>query len=208
MKDVDVVQSKNEGVPFVITPHKGYLNTIFKIRMLSAEAMTFNIDGKPIDVLTPICLNAGEHIIKCSCNGKSYFDRVYVEDAIRLGGSNVVSGYCFDNSPWGVVVMKDRTYFFNTATKEHYVENGVSPLEVQLIKENLFLLSMGERDLLSNKSLVKDFSLYDVSKGRTLFCFQNLIVCDNEKIICEKQLENGTKRLIIHNINKFHIDSS
>ena len=184
-------------VPFSVNPHKGYLNTSFHIRQLHPNVSGFAVDGQPISNLTDFHLSAGEHTVSCIFNNKTYTDSICVEDAIRLGGSQVVAGYCFDNNPWVIVVMKDRTYFFNTNTKQQYVENGLSPLDVKAVRYDLFLFSFGERSADGKNNRIVEYVLFDAQKSKTALHFEQLVKFDREKCIYKEDLGEGLIRLHI-----------
>ena len=187
--------------PFTVTPHKGYLNTSFRIKVFPSEAIHVFIDGKPTDNLSDIHLCAGEHIVSCNYKGQVYTDTVYVEDAIRLGGSQIVSGYCFDNNPWIVIVMKDRSYFFNSKTGEQFVENGVSPIKVTALNDNLLLFANGERKDEADRSsndVISEYSIFDCNQDCILgFYTKKVFHNDNVAVFENAENDNNAKLIII-----------
>ncbi len=153
------------------------------------------IDGKEIDSLSDIHLNAGEHIVTCSIDGEKYSDTIYVEDAIRLGGSEIVSGFCFDNSPWIVIVLKDRTYFLNSLTKEHFVENGISPINVTALTADLMLFANGDR-MSENNDIIKEYAIFDCSQFCFLGYYHNEVFHNDSAVLFEEENEDCKEKLI------------
>lgn len=150
---------------FSIFPHKGYLNTDFQIKVFDNESHTFYYDENcHIENLNSFRLPAGKHQIKSDPLDDEW-DEVEVEDAIRLGGSKVEAGYCFDNSPWVVAVMKDRTYFLNSNNGTQYVENGISPLKITALKNNLLLFEYGNKNE-SGSPQVEEYAVFNAAQGR------------------------------------------
>jgi hypothetical protein len=181
--------------PFIITPHKGYLNTCFNIRKSSSNLSQILIDGEGIDSLSDIHLNAGEHVVTCRIDGEIYSDTVFVEDAIRLGGSKIVSGFCFDNSPWIFIVLKDRTYFFNSSTKEHFVENGISPINVTALTCDLMLFANGERNN-ENDVDIKEYAIFDCSQFCFLGYYHNEVFHNDSVVLFEEGNEDRKEKQI------------
>ena len=65
---------------------------------------------------------AGDHTISIKwLSGAIEEQSFVVEDALKFGGSERKGTYIFDNNPWAIIVMRDRTYFFNEQTKEQFV---------------------------------------------------------------------------------------
>ncbi|MBR6991474.1 MAG: hypothetical protein IKH97_04545 [Bacteroidales bacterium] len=185
--------------PFTITPHKGYLNTIFRIREFPSERVQILIDGKPIDIAKDIHLCAGEHIVSCNYKDHVYSDTVFVEDAIRLGGSQIVSGFCFDNNPWNVIVMKDRTYFFNSKTGEQFVENGVSPINVTALNENLLLFANGERKEVVDRSsndVITEYSIFSCNQDCILGFYSKEVFHNDDVAVFENAKDDTKEKLM------------
>ena len=67
---------------------------------------------------------------------------IRVEDAIRLGSSDLKKSYVFDNFPYVVFVMKDRIHLYDPVIGTYvYTENYLSPNNVQAIDETKLLFS-------------------------------------------------------------------
>ena len=158
---------------FSIFPHKGYLNTDFQIKVFDNESHTFYYDDYHIENIDSFRLPAGIHRIKCETPGVEC-DEVEVEDAIRLGGSKVEAGYCFDNSPWVLAVMKDRTYFLNSNTGTQYVENGVSPLKTTALKKDLLLFEYGSKNE-SGSPQVEEYAVFNAAQGKVEKSFDKYV---------------------------------
>lgn len=106
--------------------------------------------------------SAGIHeIVAKSSMGMTESLRIKVEDALKFGGSERKKCYVFEGNPWAIIVMKDRTYFFNEKTGEQFVEHTFSPDAVEELNED-YLLFKTERELsfysLRTMSVEKTFS--------------------------------------------------
>lgn len=106
--------------------------------------------------------SAGEHeIIAESILGDTECFRIKVEDALKFGGSDRKRCYVFDENPWAIIVMKDRTYFFNEKTGEQFVEHTLSPEDIKELNDR-YLLFKTEQELsfysLETMSVEKTFS--------------------------------------------------
>lgn len=176
---------------FSIFPHKGYLNTDFQIKVFDNESHTFYYDDNcPIENVDSFRLPAGMHRIKSDTPDEEC-DEVEVEDAIRLGGSKVEAGYCFDNSPWVVAVMKDRTYFLNSNTGTHYVENGISPLKITALKNDLLLFEYGNKSE-SGTPQVEEYAVFNAAQGKVEKSFDKYIFHNSDMaLFTDKPTEGG-----------------
>lgn len=138
---------------FHIHPHIGYLNSEYVLVNnlnvnLRIKDMNTGIEhNAPALGNLPIKLTAGEHTFVAITDRLHYSEaiKVFVEDAIKLGGSLNKKTYIFEDTPWVIRVMLDRTYFFNRDTKENYVEHKLSPNNVQFITKD-YLLFTSEQD--------------------------------------------------------------
>lgn len=85
---------------------------------------------------------AGEHNISIKRqSGETEEQTFVVEDALKFGGSIRKGAYVFDNNYWAILVMRDRTYFLNEATKEQYVEHNLSPDKIEEISSDYLLFT-------------------------------------------------------------------
>ena len=122
-----------------VHPYKGYLNTEFHFYANGTEDIPYSIlsedsgIGKPVlsGVLTPNM----PHSIKLKDPGeyKVVFDdgttsHIFIEDGYKFGGSRPKDAYIFDNTSWCMIVMYDRTYFYNKETEDGYFTNSISRL--------------------------------------------------------------------------------
>lgn len=177
---------------YSIFPHKGYLNTDYQINEFDNTDRLFFIDNSTTPVINPksFRLPAGKHIVKSNIAGEEY-DVVEVEDAIRLGGSKIEAGYCFDNSPWVVAVMKDRAYFLNSATGIQYVENGISPLKITALKKDLFLFEYGSKNE-SGVQQIEEYIVFDAAQGKVVKRFDKYIFHNSDMaLFTDRPTEEG-----------------
>ena len=87
---------------------------------------------------------AGKHVLSTEDNEEAAC--FVVEDALKFGGSERKASYIFDDNPWVIIVMKDRTYFFNQETGDQFVEHDMSPEKIEEINE-AYLLFKSEEDI-------------------------------------------------------------
>ncbi len=129
---------------FQIHPHHGYLNSEIKIANANhGECIKVkdSFNDKEYELApastTTIKLDAGEHVF--STIGGGFSDKVSIEDAIRLGGSKEKNTYVFEGTPWVLIVMLDRIYFFNRETNEQFVENNITPTHITFLSKDYLL---------------------------------------------------------------------
>jgi hypothetical protein len=85
---------------------------------------------------------AGEHTISImTMSGSSFIDSFFVEDALKFGGSVRKNCYVFDGNPWAIIVMRDRTYFFNERTREQFIEHNLSPDSIVEVSPDYLLFT-------------------------------------------------------------------
>lgn len=145
---------------FHIHPHIGYLNSEYvlvnnlNVNLRIKDMTTSREYNVPALSNLPIKLTAGEHTFVAITDRLSDFTKVFVEDAIKLGGSRNKKTYIFEDTPWVIRVMLDRTYFFNRDTKKNYVEHKLSPDNVQFItKDYLLFTSQQDNSIFSLNNL-------------------------------------------------------
>ena len=191
---------------FQVHPHFGYLNSDVKLVNNGVDALRVkdSVLGQEYDIpaKSSICirLSAGEHRFVSKAE-EGIVETVVVEDAIKLGGSKQKNTYIFDETPWAVMVMLDRTYFFNRETNERYIEHGLVPEEVIFLNQNyLLFVSKDDHSLFSLDSLsiektivgssflfsTEECAAFSVEKGVILYSLTksydipfNLIECDD-----------------------------
>lgn len=135
---------------FQIHPHFGYLNS--DIRLINGSESPIvvqdKMDGKDYSIPAmsniTVKLKAGEHSF-CVAGIDNIVETIIVEDAIKLGGSREKKSYIFEDTPWALMVMLDRTYFYNRETKEQYIEHGLAPKKIKFISNN-YLLFISDTD--------------------------------------------------------------
>lgn len=88
---------------------------------------------------------AGEHCVRIKwLSGTIEEQSFVVEDALKFGGSERKGTYVFDNNHWAIIVMKDRTYFFNEDTQEQFVEHNLSPDKIEELSPDYLLFTTGK----------------------------------------------------------------
>lgn len=146
---------------FNIFPHTAYLNT--EVCLFS----DFNDDIEVVNASTGksvklsknnhihLKLPAGENIFKCKYQEVEQEEKIFVEDAIKLGGSTIKDIYLFEESPWILVIMKDRTYFHNRITGMEFMEHKFTPDEVSVISEDYLLMTSQNEQTIFSMQLMK-----------------------------------------------------
>lgn len=133
-----------------VHPYKGYLNTEFHFYANGTEDIPYSIlsEGSECDipVLSGVLIPNIPHFIKINDPGKYkvVFDdgsssHIIVEDGYKFGGSRQKDAYIFDNIPWCMIVMYDRTYFYNIETEDGYVE-AISPDSIEEISRDFVIM--------------------------------------------------------------------
>ncbi len=153
---------------FTVNSHHAYLNNEIIIRCdgcISIEDIETEEKYTFTDELR-IRLKAGRHILK----SEDHVEEIFIEDAIKFGGSFFKDGFVFDDSPWVFVIMKDRLYFMNIDTNEEKVEYNITP-------DNI--ISLGKYNEKTNDFFLfqtkQDYSLYNISTGKIIKTFTNHI---------------------------------
>lgn len=152
-----------------VFPKEGYLNTTFRVfgdndQMIRVDLKYNKIDSTETQqiITKHIFLSPGKYHELTLPAGEVSFcygnERVIVQvhDAIKLGGSTHKNSFIFDNNPWCLLVMKDRTYFYNRDTKQEFVES-ISPDKVECISKNKLLICNKSRDY-------EEYSVFDTDK--------------------------------------------
>lgn len=135
-----------------IHPKHAFLNSNVVISNNGHESAIIedSLTGKSFTLLPSKCLSscfpAGNHKIsvKWLLSGATEELSFFVEDALKFGGSEQKGAYVFDNNLWFIIVMKDRTYFFNERTKEQFVEHNLSPDRIEEVSPDYLLFTTGE----------------------------------------------------------------
>ena len=166
-----------------VNAHHAYLNTDI---VLSSELPSvdltdeqtgtiYKLAGKPL----VIKLSAGKHRLYNEGLGEEI--NIEIEDAIKLGGSNIKKAYVFDENPWVFVITKDRLYATNIETNEEKVEYNLTPDEICAYdnhdgKTCDYFLFQTEQD----------YSIFNVSTATSVFIFNNHIYSNSHLVIYRK----------------------
>ncbi len=133
---------------YYIHPHVGFINTQFTIWSDNQE-MDYSIrdtmngeliyipKGK-IYVIRPFSI--GEHKLQLyNENGELIQEEtIVVKPSIKVGGSTMTG--CYILPSWIIMVMKDRTYFYNRKTEQEFSENNVYPKKIEEITLDVLCL--------------------------------------------------------------------
>ena len=153
-----------ESYNIIIYPSRGFLNTDYVIK--SKRPINFSIlhDNKEVEKCSITDDNLqisrrfekpGEYTLLFSVNGIEERKTIYVEDALRLGSSELKKAYIFDKFHYVVFVMKDRIHFFDPLLNTYvYTENFLCPQQVYCVNSQLLLF-------VTNHSEGTSISLFD-----------------------------------------------
>lgn len=159
---------------FQVHPHFGYLNSDFRLinggdsTLLVKDSFEDKEYEIPASTNISVRLMAGEHKFTIVGEGR-VSETIVVEDAIKLGGSQEKKTYIFEDTPWALMVMLDRTYFYNRDTKEQYLEHGLTPKSILFLTSN-YLLFVSEKD---NSIFSLDKLAIEKTIGDSSFLFSN-----------------------------------
>ncbi len=128
---------------FQVHPHRGYLNTdiyLINNNMDSLVLVDKNTNKKycvsPYSCKT-IRLCEGDHFFRIDDPKESeYFETVFIEDAIKLGGGRPIGAYVSEKNNWALVKMTDRMYFHNIESGIEFIEYGLVPQEIDFLPNN------------------------------------------------------------------------
>lgn len=162
---------------FNINPHRGYLNTKINIQSANKSLVIVDDKGNNYHPGSSFLLSAGEHQFSCRLGDKEQVENVYIEDAVKLGGSKVKCSAISEKSSWIIVVMLDRTYFYNKDTDEQYVENNFTPDYIKFISSDLVQFSSINEDKKTLFSLLKRCPILSHDE---LFIVDKYIVTNNK----------------------------
>ena len=152
-----------------VHPHKGYLNTDFRIHTNCDHAISYMVyDKTETSVLEGIVHPNEPHSIKITSPGNfvvKFSDNssinLVVEDGYKFGGGSYKNSFVHDTCPWVFIVMRDRTYFYNRISEESYVEL-ISPDLITFVSDEFVLFS-------NNGDEVK--TLYSLKDQRPILSF-------------------------------------
>lgn len=191
---------------FDIHPHKAFLNTDVIISNNVDHPICItdtSINQKYLINSKDSCkirLSAGEHIFNCCIDGKEQTDSVFIEDAIKFGGGSEKNMYVFEDSPWVIVVMNDRTYFYNRDTKEQFVE-CISPDEIKYVSPNILLLS-------NNYEGNYEYSLFSLIDKRPIKYFSNCLFYNSKIFIWDESSIDETCQSTIKTLKLYNFDKN
>lgn len=185
--------------PLSIHPHKAYLNT--EVCMKNNTGCPIIVYDRTNDCPIPIrehdtCkmkLSAGKHVFKCIADGEEITEEVSVEDAIKIGGSNIKKAFVSEKSPWILIVMKDRTYFYNRKSKEHFLEYEFTPDEVSYISEESLLISSSQ----------ESYSVFSLTQMKPIIHWKNkpLFIDSDHCVTVEEPTTEGKRFKLIRIFN-------
>ena len=137
-----------------IYPRHGFLNTEYKVRSEKQESFTILFNGQKIfegvvkageTKVLPKLNVAGEYFV--ISNRTNERQKICVENALRLGSSDLKRAYVFDDFPYIIFVMKDRIHFYDPTIETYvYTENYLSPNDIQYIADGKLLFSTKHSD--------------------------------------------------------------
>ena len=137
-----------------IYPRHGFLNTEYKVRSEKEESFTILFNGQKMfegvvkageTKVLPKLNVAGEYIVISNISNER--QKICVENALRLGSSDLKLAYVFDDFPYIIFVMKDRIHFYDPAIETYvYTENYLSPNDIQYIADGKLLFSTKHSD--------------------------------------------------------------
>lgn len=213
-----------------VHPHKGYLNTEFRIHSDSFVPLSYhvckNVDSEEdCSILSgTVCPNEphliripkpGEYLV-CFEDGSSA--AIVVEDGYKFGGGSYKASFIHDTCPWVFIVMHDRTYFYNRLTEESYVE-VISPDLITFVSDEFVLFSNKGDDINTLYSLkeqkpviyIKDIVYKDCSyliwnvntdeKHRLMF-FSLENQASNIEVSCDHYVVNNDSKQIFYIYDK------
>lgn len=137
-----------------IYPRQGFLNTEYNVRSEKEESFTILFNGQKMfegvvkageTKVLPKLNVAGEYIV--ISNRTNERQKICVENALRLGSSDLKRAYVFDDFPYIIFVMKDRIHFYDPSIETYvYTENYLSPNDIQYIANGKLLFSTKHSD--------------------------------------------------------------
>lgn len=178
-------------IPFIISTHVAYLNTPVYIRSnMDHEIVVRCTSLGPISLLPKeskqldIYYNPGEIVFEYD----GYQDKLIVEDAYKFGGSNVKQTYISDQSPWCIIEMNDRTYFYNRMNKDEFLEYNFVPEKITFVGEECILASTESQHTLFSMQNRQPVAMWN---GKMLTISEWHIVIQNESNIRIYSLLSG-----------------
>lgn len=203
---------------FQVHPHFCYLNS--DVCLVNNSDLDIQIKDQlenkeysvPASSHITVRLTAGEHKFVDS-NDAGVSETVIVEDAIKLGGSKEKKSFVFEGTPWAIMIMLDRSYFYNRDTKEQYVEHGLVPDNILFLNENYLLFTTeNDNSLFSLKSLTiiktisdstflysnANYALFSIEGALELFSLVESSDKETEVIHCDDYAINRSKQCLYY----------
>ena len=178
-------------IPFIISTHVAYLNTPVYIKSnMDHEIIVRCTSLGPISLLPKeskmldIYYNPGEIVFEYD----GYQDKLIVEDAYKFGGSKVKQTYISDKSPWCIIEMNDRTYFYNRMNKDEFLEYNFVPEKITFVGEECILASTESQHTLFSMQNRQPVAMWN---GKMLTISEWHIVIQNESYIRIYSLRSG-----------------
>ena len=165
---------------FVVNTHHAYLNYDIVIKTEGQITIVDTITGLKYEFHNELKthFSAGRHILKSD----DHEEEIFIEDAIKLGGSRVKNAFVFDNNPWTFVTTKDRLYITNLETHEEKVEYNITPDEIMSLPP--YVGKLTEYFLFKT---YKDYAIYNVLTGKIVFQFTNHIFSNGHLVIFKRE---------------------
>lgn len=163
---------------FSVNTHRAYLNMDVIISNNTSESIVVKdittSDEWIVNEVKKVRLTAGMHTLVSGDTSMS----IFIEDAIKLGGSRIKKAFAFDDNPWIFVITKDRLYAVNTISEEEKVEYSLTPDSI--ISLGMYQGKPCEYFLFKNK---EDYSIYNVETGKLIITFSNHFFSNNHLVI-------------------------
>lgn len=165
-----------------VSTHHAFLNTDIMFSASDQRRMKITDQLTGVDYIVDnqltLKLSAGKHVF-VSENGIQ--EVIYVEDAIKLGGSSIKEAFVFDNNPWCFVVTKDRLYATNPEEGTELVEYNLTPNEITAFDD--YQGETCDYVLLRTK---EDYTIYHVPSGHQKISFTGHIYSNAHIVIYKK----------------------
>lgn len=210
----------------MVYPKHGFLNTEYKVRSEKEESfMVFFNEQKLFEGVVhpgetkvlPKLNVAGEYVVISNTTNER--QKICVEDALRLGSSDLKQAYIFDDFPYIIFVMKDRIHIYDPSIETYiYTENYLCPNDINHIANGKLLFSTKHSDGTSLSIFNTDkLSIeYSLEVGEILAHskdYKTLYVLDkNDSSISIIRTEALSVETEFHNINPgnqdfYHVDN-
>lgn len=184
-----------------VHPYKGFINTKFFLYAKGTEEVAYEVTPINGKITSPIIKGSFyptiPHELKLKNPGTYQLvfsdgtvSEIIVEDGYKFGGSMHKKHYIFDETPWCLVIMNDRTYFYNRDTEESYMEL-VSPDTITVISENYLLFENNGHN---------ERTIYSLVEERPILNISDIVTYNKETLVWKETLEDNTIRLNIFSL--------